>query len=264
MLSKWLLWKAPTPAPYKNFALIEIDEQTQISQEVKGYLMQVLQDARIDTDFLKTAVSHLGWDKVQTLLLDQRLPSAPKLRCGFFGEVLTSALLTEFSGYVIPVQKLRFAITPNQSLPGTDVLAIKKEGEIVSEICFVESKLRNTKDASAAVTGYRQLKEDHMKKVPDIISFVLSRLYEMKDPLLYGFLNYLQDRSDTTEKESFRLGLIWENEAWAETVLQNLEEEVKPVDSPHLIVQRVRIQRLAPLIEELFKAMGAAMVLEDD
>jgi len=264
MLSKWLAWKLRDPSPYRKFKLTEIDEKIQITPEVKSHLVKLFTEARFDQCFLLAVAKRLGWAKVVTELVTPSQPTVATARRGFFGEVLVCAMLTEIFGYLIPVQKLRFAISANQSLPGTDVIAIKKDGGTISEICFVESKLRTTADTYFAVQGYKQLKEDYSQRIPDMIRFVLARLHERKDPLFYEFLEYVFDRRDLTNIERFSLGLTCEHGSWTETVLENLEEEVNNTSLPNLVVQRTRIKNLATLVKEVFQAIGVEAVLDDD
>lgn len=264
MFSNWLFWKPRAPSPYKKFELIEIEEKTPISPGVKSHLTKLLVEARLDPSFLQAVAKRLGWTKVEKQLVSTSQPIIPTARRGFFGEVLTSGVLVEFFAYIIPVQKFQFAISANQSLPGTDVIAIKKKERSLSEVCFVESKLRTTTDSGAAIQGYEQLKKDYSEKIPQMIRFVLARLYERGDPLFDDFLNYLHDRRDMTNIERFRLGLTWEHGAWTETVLENLEEEVDEPGLPKLVVQRARIRKVASLVKELFQTIGIEEEPDDD
>src|SRR5712691_11907730 len=105
--------------------------------------------------------------------------------------MLICAILEQFHGYKIPVQKLRFKITKGESLPGTDILALKTNIEgLITEVCFIESKLRTSSDNRAAIEGCNQLQGDYNSKFPDMVDFVTQRLYERQDPLFRPFLLY--------------------------------------------------------------------------
>ena len=266
LLSDWLVCKARTSSPYKKFDLFEIDERTRISKEVRPYLGKLLLDARIDPNLLRNVAKRLGWKKTERLLVAPSKPSKPRKRRGDFGEILTNAILVEIMGYTIPVQKLRFAISSERSLPGTDTIAIKKGNGFFSEMCFVESKLRTANDpysCRAAVEGYEQLKRDYLERVPDMIRFILARLHDRGDPLFYDFLNYLDNRQDLTYIDRFRIGLTWEHEKWKEEVLEILEEEVDDTGLPRLVVQRVRIQELSLNVKDLFESIGMEMIQDE-
>ena len=264
MISNWLAWTPRDPSPYENFQLIDINERASISSEVKSHLTELLVEARFDLPFLQVVTKRLGWKTVQKHLISTSQPTVPILRRGFFGEVLTSGILVEFFSYIIPVQKFQFAISANQSLPGTDLIAIKKNERSLSEVCFVESKLRTTADTGAAIQGYKQLKKDYSERIPQMVLFILARLFETKDPLFENFLNYLRDRRDMARVERFRLGLAWERDAWTETVLKNLEEEVDDPELPRLVVQCARVRELPSLIKELFQMIGVVEEPTDD
>ncbi len=173
MLANWLAYKSMSSS-YKKFDLIDVEEKTKLEKNVTSYLKKLLLDARIDPKMLSNAARRLGWEKTLNLLVQPSLPTKPKKRLGDFGEILTNAILVELMGYTIPVQKLRFTIKPEQSLPGTDTIAIKRKNGYISEMCFVESKLRTSNDyysCRAAVEGYDQLKRDYSSRVPDMIQF---------------------------------------------------------------------------------------------
>ena len=266
MLSRWLIHKVRTSTLYNKFHLIEIDEQTKMDKDMKSYLCKLLLTARIDPKMLLTAAKRVGWKKTESLLVHPSLPAKPLKRRGDFGEILTNAILVELMGYIIPVQKLRFTISPEQSLAGTDTIAIKKGKGYFSEMCFVESKLRTANDSyscHAAVEGYEQLKKDYLEKAPDMIQFILARLHDRGDPLFNDFLKYLNNRQDLTDIDRFRLGLVWDHEKWKEEVLQSLEDEVDVESIPKMVVQRVRVQKLASQVKDLFDSIGVDVITDD-
>ena len=129
--------------------------------------MRLLRDARADPSLFRTAAEALGWDAVEEWLEDA-VPTGTTARRGQFGEVLSAAALGEFHEYVVPVQKLRYAITAGQSLPSTDVLAVAldEESQAIEEVCFVEVKLRTGPNTSFGTAGYRQLQVDYGSDSP--------------------------------------------------------------------------------------------------
>jgi hypothetical protein len=222
----------------------------------------LLRDARFDMAFLGDAAEYLGWASVRARVAAAQ-PTGATARRGEFGEVLSAAVLDEFHGYTIPVQKMRFAIRGDQSLPGTDVIALRLggAGEIV-EVCFVESKLRTTGDTGAAQRAHEQLKSDYEQRAPDMLFFVAARLHERNDPLFPEFMRYMHDRESAAESDSFGLCLTWERVRWSEAVLQNLEDDEVELDP--LTVHVFLIQDLAQLTNELFDAIGVETVTDDD
>jgi hypothetical protein len=261
-LSGWLKSDYRTQPLYTKFDVIDIKEYTKLNEDVKALLRKLLASAIFDLGLLQAVAAKLGWGQVQSMIA-AKTPKGFRLRRGDFGEIITTSVLEEFFGFIVPVQKLRYRIDSDQSLPGTDAVAMKVKGEIISEICFIESKTRSTRATKAAVEGYQQLMSDYANEFSDIINFVLARMKENNHPLFNGFLNYLHDRDDTSNIESLRIGLVWETNEWSETTVQNLEEaRNSPV--PKLVVMLVRLLGLKGLVDELYGSIGVTEILNDD
>lgn len=114
----------------------------------------------------------------------------------------------------------------------------------------------------AAINGYEQLLKDYESRLPDILAFIIARLHECNDPLFHHFASYMRDRRDTTEMDTFRLGLCWEQSHWSESVLQNLEEN--QVVLPRFTIHVIRVNGIRKLIDELFSKLGITEVSDDD
>jgi hypothetical protein len=244
--------------------VFEIDEKVQMDQQARQHLAKLVQNARCAPKIYDDFVVRAGWTEARKLLAAQTQPTNQKMRKGFFGEVLICAILAEFFGYLIPVEKWHYAIIANQSLPGTDAIDIKADANSVYEVCFVESKTRTTNDTMAAVKGYRQLKDDHSKRIPDMIFFAMCRLQERNDPMYETFLNYVFDRRNLSGTETFCLGLTWDINMWTEKALENLEEEIDNSQSPRLVVNRILVKDLTRKIKQLFGTIGIGELLDDD
>ena len=270
MLSLWLNYNELSPTPYSQFSLVDTGEINPISPEIKSYILKLLLDARFSPTFLESidsAAEELGWQEVKKLIVSEGMPTWVPTRRGDFGEIIITAILEEIQGYIIPVAKLRYKVTGNQLLTGTDSLALKMNSEReITEVCFVESKLRTAfnkeEDKMIAVQGSKQLQKDYESKLPDILSFIAQRLFETNNELFEPFMNYMRYRKDTTDIDTFRLSLCCDQDAWKEVVLVNLEEN--EVHVPQLIVHRIRIKELGPLTEDLFTAIGVLEVSDDD
>lgn len=267
MIGSWLNSTEREPCPYSQFKLIDVDEFMVLSEPTSSHLAELLRDARFDPGFLEAMSAHLDWKGVRELIIRGGVPEAIPPKRGDFGEILITAILKEVHGYTIPVSKLRFKVTKDQLMPGTDSLALRVNGKgVVTEVCFVESKLRTSirgeQDRMVAVAGCSQLKKDYENKLPDILPFMAARLYEAHNELFDAFADYLRTRRDTTDLDTFRLGLFVDREAWDERVLQNLEDHNEVL--PRLVVHAVRINNLGAICNELFARMGVSEVSEDD
>jgi hypothetical protein len=267
VIATWLHSTERTPNPYTQFRLLDVHEPAGFSDSARDYVSELLRESRFDPEFLTDMAEILGWEKVRESIVLGAVPEMTSTKRGDFGEVIVTALLEEAHGYVIPVRKLRFKVTRNQLLTGTDALAIKinNEGRII-EVCFVESKLRtatrNESDRIIAVAGCNQLKKDYDSKLPDILQFIAQRLHETKDEIFEAFVEYIGTRADTTDIDTFCLGLVWDREEWEEQVLQNLEDYTDLV--PRLVVHAVRINDLGRVNDEMFARVGVLEVSDDE
>lgn len=264
MLNKWLKCNERNPRPYSLFVVIDVEEFEKVSLDTSEHLLNLLTTSRFDPEYLKAITQRLGWQNFKKSIIAKQVPKQTKIKRGQFGEALINAILQEFYDYKIPVPKLYFRITSDQSLPATDTVALKiGEQGAITEVCFVESKLRrDAKNVQVALEGCSQLQADYQSKLPDILKFISERLHERQDPLFDAFLNYLGDRLDTTDRDTFSLSLCWEASAWSETVLENLQEN--NIELPRLTVHLIRINNLSQLIDDLFAKMGVNEISDDD
>ena len=182
VLTNWLREQRRASAPYTRFRVVDLEAVERPSNEVMEHLENMLSDALFAPGFLRRVAEKLTWRGVYEKILARRASASEKVKRGDFGEALFGAILVEFHDYLIPVPKLRFKVTPNQTLTGTDTLALRltPEGEI-GEVCFVESKLRTNPDRMVAVEGCAQLVQDYDVRLPDILEFIAQRLHERND-----------------------------------------------------------------------------------
>src|SRR5262249_3124957 len=133
MLASWLNATEREPNPYSQFRLIDMEESCALSESIRSHVIALLREARFDPAFLEAMAAHLGWGGVQDAIASASVPNVLATKRGDFGEALIMALLEEMYGYKVPVNKLRFKITRDQLMPGTDALALRvnSEGMIV-------------------------------------------------------------------------------------------------------------------------------------
>ena len=161
----------------------------------------------------------------------------------------------------MPIEKAHFTVTKGQSQSGTDALILKVNEGVITEVCFVESKLRTGANNVAGVEGARQLAADYAKDIPDMLTFTAARLYDNGDSLYNTFMQYMGSRADQQDLDSFRLLLFYDRAFWSERCLANLEDD-EPTLSP-LTAQAIRVEELGSLITELFGRLGVTVV-EDE
>jgi hypothetical protein len=258
-LAEWLTARLREPATYESFETVDATEREVCSDGHRDHLARLLQASALDPDFVRDLSRLAGWDAALAAL-ESRLPAQPRARRGRFGEVLAAAALNEFDGYVVPVEKARYVVTGGQSQPATDALALRIDtiGE-VSEVCFVEVKLRTTADMAAPMEGARQLAADYAKKIPDIVTFAAARLHERSDPLYEPFMRYFASR-EADLRDTFCLTAVYDTCHWRETALTNLDDDQQEI-AP-LRVVAMRLAELRALVDDVFERAG--LIADDD
>jgi hypothetical protein len=261
VLNQWLQAAQRSSGGFTRFGVTDVTELGAPSDAVKDHLYELLQVSAVDPGFLGDLANRLGWEKT-TAIVSQRLPSNSSARRGRFGEVVGVNMLHQFDGYVIPIEKAHFSITGGQSQPSTDAVLLRVgDNGAITEVCFVESKLRTRLDGMAGVEGVRQLKADYAKEIPDMLTFTASRLYERGDPLYYPFMEYMSSRDEEQQRDTFRLLLFYGTSAWSEKCLANIEDD-EPDLSP-VTVHAARIADLPDLVSDLFGRCGM-QVIDDE
>jgi len=253
-MKNWLLFNESLISNYKKLDLNDFFDNGRYSDSLIDKLTNLITTSRRNPEILDDLTDVLGWEKVSTII-KRRQPTKDNIKKGDFGESLTEFILQNYFDYRIPVKKLRFKITRDESLHGADIIAIKHDEKELLEICYSESKLRTGRDTSTAVTAYDQLKNEYDTDMPIIIEFILEILHN-KDAFLYRiFLNYLKDRRIMYDKERFVIGLIYDKMNWSFTTIDNLEESADN-NYPITVVNMIRINNLAKLIDFLYNLIG--------
>jgi hypothetical protein len=235
-------------------------------QEIPGAVPQaekfasLLREAYWGEDYLSGLAARYGWEAVKERFLQARMDTQLRVKRGDFGEAVAVQYLTEVENYSIPVAKLRFKITSNQTLPGTDCIAVKVTNSKLVEVCYLESKLRTTKDLSVAIAGANQLKQDADITLPEIVTFVARRLRQEHNNLAGFIEEYIFSRD--TGLDSFKLMLFQERNSWDEKILENLNDE--EIELRPLCVYVVKVDNLVTLSNNAFTALGVIEVRDDD
>lgn len=260
MLADWLESGDRPDGSFERFGVSDVTERQAISDAVKDLICAALRDSAADAAFLREAAKYVGWLGAHAIV-QQRLPTVVTARRGRFGETVGVCMLEEFDGYVVPIEKGHSAITGGQSQPGTDAVVIRVADGAVSEVCFVESKLRTVTDNHAGVEATRQLETDYALEYPAMLTFTASRLHERSDSLFTPFMQYMASRMDLRSLDSFRVLLFYDSSTWSEQTLVNVNDEEPKLAQLHLHV--VRIDGLADLVSDIFQRVGIALIAED-
>lgn len=264
MLNEWLNRAERSSSPYSEFDVTDIEPTEELSTDHETYLAKLLHDAMVDPELFGAVALDLGWDDAEKYFATASLATRERVQRGDFGEALTGGILEQCFGYTIPVVKLRYKQSANQTQPGTDLLAFKLDSssEIV-EVCYVETKLRATLRYETAIEGYKQLLEAYQARFPTILRFIAIRLHEnaKRVELYRSFRSYMKERRDTTSKDNFVLSLCWDRDQWQENVLENLQDN--GVELPRLTVKVIRIADLRDVSDRVFGRLGVNRVLDE-
>ena len=252
-------WLKPFPRSASTFSFEVIDLKETPVVPSSHELADLLAESYWGKDYLASLADRYGFEAVRDKFLSSRTGARLHIRRGDLGEAVTVDYLKNVDGYLVPVMKLRYKIGTNQTLPGTDCVALKLSNSSLVEVVFVESKLRTSLDLSVAVSGSRQLKQDADNATPEILTFIARQMRATNNPLTVLVEEYLFQRD--TELDKYLLMLIHETRTWDERILKNLEDEELGLAPLHVYV--ATISGLKELSDKAFSAMGAE-VIEDD
>ena len=132
----------------------------------------------------------------------------------------------------------------------------------MSEVCFIECKLRTTNATGAGLEAYDQLVKVRRQRLPVILGNVLNYLKSTDSPLYNLFLQYMASRAVQPANESYRIALVWDVNQWSERVIENLED--RGVELTPMTVDVVKIADLRSLYGEVYDSLGVGVVPDDD
>ena len=257
MLDEWLE-HSQRPPNSLNFNVVEINEKDGRNlKKVNEIFKNIFLDNTISYDLIEKISKKIGWNDTFVKFISPRLPKQKDMKKGKFGEMLEGTILEEFFDFVIPIKKWRYAITSDQSLPSTDIVAIKSDESKITEMCFVESKVTGTDDKKLVTVAYEQLMSEQTKGFPQILSFIIARLVENKDPLSERFIDYCLEKD--RNNDSYRVCTVYDKQKWADKSLENLNEVVTR-STPNLTVDVIRIESLDDVIKEVYKDKGWSVI----
>ena len=258
----WLKRTSEDEESFDQFVINYISESTVPTDTIKSGLASMMMSAWLDPEIITNICDDIGWTETKKFLSGV-VPSSKTAKRGEFGEALTYELLENMLGFMVPVRKLRYKVTGGQSLPGTDILAVKLDGDSISEVCFIECKLRTALDNQAALDAYNQLLGIHTKKYPDIVRFTANRLKESKNRLFESFMKYMLRHSGSAQIETFRVTLIYDRSVWNIKVIERLIDNSEKNWLGNTYVDVVSIDDLKDLVDSVFGSIGIGEVIGD-
>ena len=258
-ISVWL--EAATPWAADNGATVQAIVEGPRPDNLHALLAAELQDTRFPQDLFEECAEILGLE-YSTELISSVTPTNPNMRRGYFGEMVAASCLRKFDGLWVLIRKPSFAIAPNQSLPGTDVLAaLVNDGEVES-LVFVEAKVRTSRSRRVVLQAAQQAISDSQNEHASIIGFVLRRLHDSEDQMLRPFLRYLSRRRDAAANDLPYVYLVLENGAWSDDDVTLLDDLVPLPEGFRVSV--AQIENLAELVSDSYALIGVVADEHDD
>ena len=216
-------------------------------------LAELLARNKSDPDVTADLLSTLGWSTAVAALRQGRVP----VQRGDFGEVLAAEAAEAFDGSTVPVRKLRYQVDPNQTLPGSDVVAfvLDDAGEI-STLDFIESKYRSNPRSDLAVNAHDQIAADRDDGYATTLNFLANRLHEYDKQLYRSFMRYLA--ADRLQDTRTTISLSFDEEHWDERVARKLDDI--PTLLPNLRLRLFFLLDANNLIDEVYERVHAQVV----
>ena len=255
-VAPWLQGSAPSTAD--SGALIQLIAETSRPADLVSTLARELVEARFPPQLLADYADVLGIRSASEIL-HGLAPRRPKIRRGYFGEVIAASCLRDLDGCWIPVQKLRSMITSDQSLPGIDVLGARIAEDGFKTLIFVEAKVRTTRDRRVILKATQELLVDFEKQFPSILHFTAIQLQQRADPMYRPFLAYLKRRGQLDTEDLPYVYLLLEKGIWSQDDLSFLED-IAPLPTGFRI-SVIEIDNLAKLVDD---AYASIQILVDD
>jgi hypothetical protein len=248
VLASWLSI-APRPAGTYPFDVSDSTEARRWGEPEVDMLARLVAAAKADVAVLTEVAAVLDWDFALTRLRGSKLLT---LRHGDFGEAIAQGHIQVIEQLQVPVPKLRFQVDPEQSLHGTDIVALETDGSVVKSVHLVETKLRTGVDNDVALEAHSELRDGQAVGFADVLGLVLERLAKENRSLYHSLLALLGTRG---ENSPFHYGVytIFDAAAWREKVLDTLRDEANLLAPLH--VRAVLIEELRALIDAATSAI---------
>ena len=256
-IDNWLRNEERHPG-LRGFNVFDVTEHSSRTTLTVQLLQALTAKFLFEEQVLKDLRALLGARLCQAL--NAVIPSTPNLRSGAIGEAMSAEICERWHAYVVPLKRLRIT---GGSPPGTDLLALRiGEDNQLTEVCYIECKLRTVAAPGTAIDAYEQLIKARQEYFPQISLHLANYLSKTRSPVYPSFMNYLASRATEPAIESYRIALTWESGTWSERVLTNLDD--KGVTMTPLSIDVIRIAKLKSLINTVYNSLGYEALNDDE
>lgn len=257
LLNGWLGSVIRNPNAH-HFRIIDVTENGARRQETVALVEDILNEFLFEPRVIQDLRAQMG--EAAKAALDAATPPTQNLRAGVFGEALAAEIYERWHAYIVPLRRLRIT---GGSPTGTDLLALRADnGNQITEICYVECKLRTTRSNNAAVEAHDQLLAVSRARMPPILGHVSNQLCSTNSPLYIPFLKYMASTSDEPVQDTYRIALTWESNEWVEQVLDNLDDRQGQLEP--LTLDVIKLSNLRDFVEEVYRRLGRDVLNDGD
>lgn len=173
---------------------------------------------------------------------------------GDFGEVLCTAMLRDLDDHIIPIYKIRYREKQNWAMRLTDILTYREGGGKVL-ICFSEMMTRTTRqvkrDSDKAKIDYKKLKNTLENPKPEIIEFIMRKLYEQGEYAKAALFEKIYFGKIEIDKYSIFF-FVYEPSVWDIKILSELNNEFDPAYTSLFEARVIFISDLRDLIKNSY------------
>lgn len=215
--------------------------RTDLVDGLAQFMSRNKSDPQVTADLLDAA----GWAAAVAALRKGRVA----VRRGDFAEVLSAEAAEALDKMVVPVRKLRYQIDPNQTLPGSDVVAFAlADDDSIDDLEFIESKYRTDPHVDLAVDAHEQLATDREGGYATTINFLANRLREIDAELYEAFIEFL--RHSDVKDSRHTIVLAFDQVNWDDEIVVDLDD--LPEHLPELWLRVFPLEDAIQLIEDVY------------
>lgn len=265
MINKWFLDVSRGGFSYP-FTIRDISEKdiTNFKEDLIKYIGEILLTHLEDLDSLKESYSH---EKNKKLLKDHienytlctvRYQLGLNTRQGDWAEVISAEILEKMRGFILPIYKLRWKDTKDQSMRGkADVVVCEVNPQFKIVFTEVKSKIAYTGPAEAENVSEGACKNlsciDETKK-PEIVNYIWDKLrFVNQENPDYDLLDLFDQARKHPEiySRDYQIFFVVDKEHWRDEFLEVLKF-ARSLKLPNLTVNIVLIDSMKELILESY------------
>ena len=244
-LDAWLQTERPEP---RLPDLLVLTEKDGARKRVK----QAIEDAVTDHIVGLEIIERIGGFKKAAAVIRNKLPTSKKIRSGDIGEVIATEYVSQQTGFVIPVKRLRRKDDRDTAMRGDDVIGFRSE-KSRHRLLKVESKSRAALAASVVKSAHQALMKHSGRPNPSSLAFISTLLRELGDDAVAKVFEELQTTDIPDDAVEHLIFTLSGNDPV--NALKGYSTRPKPDMRRHSV--GVVIQDHQSFIQNIFKAIDA-------